>query len=56
MSPNKCKQQEKKKEMDWAHPGKRLTTKDGCQKKMAGKWTRARRKHMMLCWLLTGCI
>ena len=39
---------DKKKEMDWAHLGRRLTTNNGYRKRMEGKRTRARRKQMML--------
>ena len=33
-SLNKCTRQEKKKEMEWAHPARRLTTKNGYRKNM----------------------
>ena len=34
----------KEKEMDWAHPGRILTTKIGYRKNMEGKWTSADEK------------
>jgi len=35
----------KNKEMDWKHPGNKLTTKNGYRKKMEGKWTLRGRRN-----------